>query len=83
MNAQASSRLDRRIQLLLAAPLFLWLLVLLHVLRFSVAFNFLAKHLGPVVVFGTMTLCPLIAAFLGWRMRGQNVPSRWARVAIF
>ena len=63
MNPAHSSPLNRRIQFLLAAPLLLWVPLLLHVLRLSTSFNFLVKHLGPVVVFGTMTLCPLVAAF--------------------
>lgn len=59
----------RTIRLLLGVPLFLWLFVLLHALRLSTGFNWMVKHLTPFVVFGAMTLFPLAAALLGWRMR--------------
>ena len=68
MNPQPPAGVNRSVPLLLAAPLFLWLFVLLHVLRLSTGFNWMVKHLTPVVVFGTMMLCPLAAAILGRRM---------------
>lgn len=73
--------MNKTVKLLLAAPLFLWLLLILHLLRLSTAFNFLVKHLTPSVVFGVMTLCPLGAAFLGMRMRREN--AFVARLAVF
>jgi hypothetical protein len=59
----------RQIQLLFAAPLLLWFAIALHMLRLSTAFNWMVKHLTPFVVFGILTLCPLAAAWLGWRRR--------------
>lgn len=74
---------QRRIILwLLAAPLFLWLFVLLHVLRLSTGFNWMVKHLTPFVVFGVMTLCPLAAALLGWRLRRTSASPLLARLAL-
>jgi pectate lyase len=75
MNTALIDRQGRYVRLLLALPLLLWLFVLLHVLRLSTGFNWLVKHLTPFVVFGTMTLCPLAAAWLGWRMLRQRAAS--------
>lgn len=83
MNTASADRRGRHILLLLALPLLLWLFVLLHVLRLSTGFNWMVKHLSPHVVFGTMTLCPLAAAWLGWRMLRQNTARVLARVALF
>src|SRR5678815_2005675 len=72
MSRQNSIRSNKAIRLLLGAPLFLWVFLLLHVLRLSTGFNWMVKHLTPYIVFGTMTLCPLAAAVLGWRMLKRN-----------
>ncbi|WP_395742045.1 pectate lyase [Prosthecobacter sp.] len=83
MNAASSDRRGRPIPLLLALPLLLWFFVLLHVLRLSTGFNWMVKHLTPYVVFGTMTLCPLLAAWLGWRMLREKAAGMRARVALY
>ncbi|WP_395738164.1 polysaccharide lyase family 1 protein [Prosthecobacter sp.] len=83
MNAASPDRQGRSIRLLLALPLLLWLFVLLHVLRVSTGFNWLVKHLTPYVVFGVMTLCPLAAAWQGWRMLRQRSSLLLGRVALY
>lgn len=84
MNTAPTDQDSKHIRLLLALPLLLWLFVLLHVLRLSTGFNWLVKHLTPYGVFGTMTLCPLAAAWLGWRMLRRRASSLMlARVAFF
>ena len=76
MNSSPAARLNKTVRLLLAAPLILWVFVLLHVLRLSTAFNWMVKHLTPVLVYGTMMLGPLVAAYLGWRMLRRNAGRR-------
>lgn len=82
MNTTSTAQKSRSLWFLFTLPLLLWLFVLLHVLRLSTGFNWLVKHLTPYVVFGVMTLCPLAAAWLGWRMLRQNTSRRLARVAL-
>jgi hypothetical protein len=62
----------RTLQVLFAAPLLLWLAIVLHVLRLSTAFNWMVKHFTPFVVFGILMLCPLAAAWLGWRIQRRG-----------
>jgi pectate lyase len=83
MYTATTDRQSRHIRLLLGLPLLLWLFLLLHVLRLSTGFNWMVKHLTPFVVFGTMTLCPLAAAWVGWRMFRQKSSLALARVALF
>src|SRR4051812_20466158 len=82
MYTMPSLSMKRSVQLLLAAPLFFWIFVALHVLRLSTGFNFFIKHLGGPLVFGMMTLFPLAAAYLGWRMLRQKVAPALARTAL-
>jgi len=55
--------------LLLGVTLALWITALLFLFRIVNIFDaFLMKFPGPVVIWGAMLLCPLVAAYLGIRM---------------
>lgn len=83
MTTNPRARLNKTLRLLLAAPLFLWIFVGLHLLRLSTGFNWMVKHFTPFVVFGIMILCPLMAAILGWRRQRRGEASETARWATY
>ncbi len=55
--------------LLLSIPLLLWILILLFYFRVANIFDaYLMKFPGPLVIWAAMSLCPMVAIYLGVKM---------------
>ena len=81
---KTSARQIRVALCLLGTTVLLWALALLFLLRVVNIFDaYLMKFPGPVVIFGTMIVGPLVAMWLGVRMirAGQRPALSWALVA--
>ena len=69
MVIRKPSRHTATLLILLIVPALLWVLAGLFIFRVSPFFHgFLMKRLGPVVVLGAMSLCPLAAVVMGIRL---------------
>ena len=75
-----SSRYFRIGLLLLGVTSVLWITAALFLFRIANIFDaYLMKFPGPLVVFGAMLVCPLVATYFGIRMirTRQNRPAGW------
>lgn len=76
------TRYRRLILGLLSAAGLLWLLAVLYLLRVTPAFLWLGKRIGTPTELVVMSLGPVVAAWLGWRLLKAGQSRRLAQLAL-